>query len=76
MRGTQFLEIQISMDFSDGHIPKNCPINPLSLKVRAFIREDADMIWTFETATRFTKFEDGGCAAEGFRTEATNSSKA
>ena len=70
------MEIQISMDLGDGHILENCPINPLSLKSRAFIREAADMIWTFGTATHFTKFEDGGCATEGFGTEATSVLKA
>ena len=76
MRDIQFLEIQISMDFDDDHIPENCPINPLSLKARAFIREATDMIWTFGTATRFTKLEIGGCAAGGFRMEATKAWKA
>ena len=64
------------MDFCDGHIPKNCSISPLSLKANAFIREVADMIWTFGAATRFTKLEVEGCAAWGFGTEATNAWKA
>ena len=76
MRGIQVLEIHISMDFSDGHIIDNYHINPLLLKARAFIREAVNMIWTFGTATRFTKFEVGGCGAEGFRMEATNAWKA
>ena len=64
------------MDFGDGHIPENCPIIPLSLKANSFIREAADMIWTFGTATRFTKLEIGGCALGRFGMEATSAWKA
>ena len=76
MRGIQFLEIQISMAFGDGHIPENCPIIPLSLKCRYFIREATDIIWTFGTATRFTKLETVGSAVGRFGVEETKAWKA
>ena len=57
MRGIQFLEIHISMDFGDGQIPENFPIRPRSLRAKAFIREAANMIWTLGIATRFTKLD-------------------
>ena len=72
MRGIHFLDIYISMDFGNGHIPENFHINPLSLKANAFIHEATDMIWNFGTATHFTKFEMEGFSTGGVGMEATN----